>query len=123
MQTPDKGWGLSFFCELLGASLIGASTIASKDVPKTTKRVNSMMAIVIDPSLAQTDGPGAGLAAEIDELVAYAKESGELTCCLLPAAEKFLFELVRYTRRACGPDSERTGATIRSRTLIVGAVA
>ena len=36
-----------------------------------------MMAIIIDPSVAQTDGPGAGLAAEIDELVAYAKASGE----------------------------------------------
>jgi LDH2 family malate/lactate/ureidoglycolate dehydrogenase len=78
VHGADKGWGLSFFCELLGASLIGASTIANKDVPKTTKRVNSMMAIIIDPSLAQTDGPGGGLAAEIDDLVAYAKASGEL---------------------------------------------
>jgi LDH2 family malate/lactate/ureidoglycolate dehydrogenase len=52
-----KGWGLSFFCELLGSSLIGASTIASKGVPKTVKRVNSMMAILIDPTVAQVIEP------------------------------------------------------------------
>jgi hypothetical protein len=38
-----------------------------------------MMAIIIDPLVAQADGPGAGLAAEIDDLVAYAKASGELS--------------------------------------------
>ena len=48
-----KGWGLAFFCELLGSSLIGASTIASDMVPKIQKRVNSMMAIIVDPAKAQ----------------------------------------------------------------------
>lgn len=110
VHTADKGWGLSFFCELLGASLIGASTIASKDVPKTTKRVNSMMAIIIDPLVAQADGPGAGLAAEIDDLVAYAKASGELsrfsrtditTSCV------FLVAICLFVERVCaGPGVE-----------------
>lgn len=99
------------FCELLGSSLIGGSTIAEKgtlgtsqveslirifseslvsfshsvvtdsrlhfaDVPKAKKRINSMMAILIDPSKSEAGGAGAGLAAEIDTLVEYAKASG-----------------------------------------------
>eukprot|EP01051_Picozoa_sp_SAG22_P002883 SAG22_NODE_134_length_18372_cov_33.054944_3_plen_432_part_00 len=71
-----KGWGLSLFCELLGSSLIGGATIAEKGVPKSVKRINSMMAIVIDPEAARAGGAGGGLAAEIDTLVDYAKASG-----------------------------------------------
>ena len=59
--------------------MIGGSTIAEKDVPKSLKRINSMMAIIIDPERAAAGGVGAGLAGEIDTLVDYAKASGPVT--------------------------------------------
>jgi hypothetical protein len=45
-----------------------AESAGSKSVPKSVQRVNSMMAIIIDPSVAEINGPGEGLAAEIDEV-------------------------------------------------------
>jgi uncharacterized oxidoreductase len=66
-----KGYGLAFFCELLGGVLTGGGTIQPEN-PRLGSIVNNMLTFVVDPRRLVDH---AWMEAEIDALVRYVKES------------------------------------------------
>lgn len=66
-----KGYGLAFFCELLGGVLTGGGTIQPEN-PRLGSIVNNMLTFVVDPSRLVDH---AWIEAEIDAVVRYVKAS------------------------------------------------
>lgn len=66
-----KGSGLALMCELLGAALLGGTTIDPSN-ERTGAIINSMLSIVIDPNAV---GGRHNLAFEADRFLAYVKAS------------------------------------------------
>jgi uncharacterized oxidoreductase len=66
-----KGYGLAFFCELLGGVLTGGGTIQPEN-PRLGGIVNNMLTFVVDPRRLVDH---AWMEAEIDAVVRYVKES------------------------------------------------
>lgn len=66
-----KGFGLSFFCEVLAGSLTGGGSSHPCN-PSATRLVNNMLSVAFEPAAF---GDGGIFAADVDRLIAWVKAS------------------------------------------------
>ncbi|MFI5013912.1 MAG: malate/lactate/ureidoglycolate dehydrogenase [Hyphomicrobiales bacterium] len=69
-----KGYGLSFFCEVLAGSLTGGGS-SHPDNPTASRLVNNMLSLALDPAAF----PSADFAADIERLCAWVTSSPPMT--------------------------------------------